>query len=65
MDHNALTDAEKKAGWTSLFDGKNSKGWHGYKTTAFPENWTVKDGALVRIPGKGGPDLVTDGEFGD
>jgi hypothetical protein len=65
VDHNTLTDAEKKAGWTLLFDGKTTKGWHGFKLDKMPETWTAKDGALLRPAGQGGPDLVTDGEFGD
>lgn len=28
---NILTDAERKAGWKLLFDGKTTTGWRGYK----------------------------------
>jgi hypothetical protein len=60
---NELTDAEKKAGWRLLFDGKTTQGWRGYKSQACPDGWKVEDGALVRA-GKGG-DLVTVDEFDD
>jgi hypothetical protein len=54
---NALTDAEKKAGWKLLFDGKTAEGWRGYKKDKFPDGWKVIDGALVRV--SGGGDIVT------
>src|SRR6185369_16193301 len=28
--HNTLTDKEKTAGWTSLFDGRTTKGWRAF-----------------------------------
>ena len=44
---NALTAAEKKDGWTLLFDGKSLDGWRGYKKTdAAGTRWEVKDGLL-------------------
>lgn len=63
IDHNTLTSQEQSDGWVLLFDGKTSKGWHGYKTSSFPEGWTVKDGVLSRVSGKPGADLATDGEY--
>ena len=54
---NQLTDAEKAAGWTLLFDGKDaSTWWRGYKSDKLPEKWVVEEGALVR---KGGGDIIT------
>ena len=42
---NTLTDAEKKAGWTLLFDGKTLDGWRGYKKPdATGTRWKVEDG---------------------
>jgi type 1 glutamine amidotransferase len=63
--HNVLTLREKLEGWTSLFDGKTGKGWHGFKMQAFPENWEAAAGVLRRKEGKNGPDLVTDAEYAD
>ena len=67
---NTLTDAEKKAGWKLLFDGKTTKGWRGYQMTKMPPGWEVIDGALVRVHGGaggkgagGGDDLVTTDQF--
>ena len=42
-----LTDAEKAAGWVSIFDGKTLEGWKSNEKT---EGFEVKDGCIV---GKG------------
>jgi type 1 glutamine amidotransferase len=56
---NALTDAEKAAGWVLLFDGKSSNSFRGYKQEKFPsEGWVVEDGALHRRAGKEAGDIV-------
>ncbi len=61
---NALSPAEKKAGWRLLFDGKSTAGWRGFKQAEFPNSgWVVKDGALYRPAGKGGGDIVTVDQF--
>ena len=39
---NKLTKAEKKDGWSLLFDGKSLEGWEGD-----PEVWSVRDGLIV------------------
>jgi hypothetical protein len=60
---NTLSDAEKAAGWTLLFDGTTTKGWHSFKKTTFPQNgWDVQDGWLHCL-GKRGGDVISDGEF--
>lgn len=52
---NTLTDAEKKAGWTLLFDGRSLDGWRGYKKAdAAGLRWKVDDGALS-LPAKTEP----------
>ena len=60
---NTLTDDEKAAGWTLLFDGKTTNGWHVYNQQGV-SGWDVKDGELIAL-GKdgGGKDIVTDQEF--
>jgi len=67
---NRLTNAEKKAGWRLLFDGKTTEGWRGYKMDKMPPGWKVIDGALVRVSGGaggkgagGGDDIITADQF--
>ncbi len=61
---NMLTPAEKKAGWTTLFDGQSLNGWRGYKATEIGKGWKVQDGAIVLTEGKSG-DLVSAQTYGD
>lgn len=57
---NTLTDAEKKAGWKLLFDGKTLAGWNSWKTKKALKvgAWQAKDGALA-LTGRGGGDIYT------
>ena len=57
-----LTDAERRAGWRLLFDGRSTTGWHGYGRKDVPDGWQAVDGELTRV-GPGG-DIVTDEKFG-
>jgi hypothetical protein len=63
--NNQLTDAEKKEGWVSLFDGTSTNGWHLYNRGKIPSVWIVKDDELYcdanskREQG----DLTSDKEF--
>lgn len=59
---NALTDAERTAGWELLFDGASLSGWRAY-SGGDPVGWAVSDGMLMRS-GPGG-DIVTDRDFED
>lgn len=44
---NTLTDAEKKAGWILLFDGRSLDGWRAYKKSdAAGLRWTIDDNSL-------------------
>jgi len=69
---NTLADAERRDGWTLLFDGKSLAGWHVFKRTGEAKSgWhAAGDGTLVcpksngRPNGSGG-DLVTDAKFAD
>ncbi len=54
---NTLTEAEKKAGWTLLFDGKTTKGWRNFKQDKVSDGWKVVDGTISRV-GKAG-DIMT------
>jgi len=67
---NSLSDAEKKAGWRLLFDGKSTEGWRGYKMEKMPPGWKVIDGKMVRVSGGaggkgagGGDDIITVEQF--
>ncbi|WP_373515377.1 DUF1080 domain-containing protein [Persicitalea sp.] len=54
--------AQKTGKWTSLFDGKSTKGWHAYRADN-AKKWMVMSGALMTHGGSG--DLVSDKEYGD
>ena len=58
---NALTDAEKAAGWRLLFDGTTTSGWRNYGKPTISDGWQVQEGALTRV-GAGG-DIITTDEF--
>lgn len=59
-DANALSDAEKAAGWKLLFDGKSLAGWTSFKKTTPPEKgWDIQDGWLHHIAKGGGGDIVS------
>ncbi|TAN16058.1 MAG: DUF1080 domain-containing protein [Chitinophagaceae bacterium] len=62
---NTLTKREKREGWQSLFNGDNLEGWHTYHKKDVDPCWSVNDGAieLNHSKGKGGGDLVTNGEY--
>ena len=59
---NELTAAEKKAGWTLLFDGKSTEHFRNYKKESVSPKWEVKDGVLT-LTGKGGGDIITRKEY--
>jgi hypothetical protein len=61
---NALTDAEKAAGWKLLFNGKDLSGWHNFKADGVKPGWQVKDAALVCVDPKNAGDIVTADQFG-
>lgn len=62
-----ISQAQK--GFTPLFDGKTTAGWHTYNKTTVGSAWQVQDGALHLDPktkgADGGGDLVTDKEYKD
>ncbi len=62
-------DTEQEHGffWVSLFDGKTTAGWRGFKSDTIPEGWVVEEGMLVTL-GKGGDlggDIITEGQYED
>ena len=63
-DTNKLTAAEKSEGWVSLFNGKNTNGWHKYGNKPVGAAWKVADGYLyIDTASKDGGDIVTDDEY--
>ena len=64
VTENTLTEAERVAGWTLLFDGQSTNQWRGYLKETFPkEGWTVKNGKLIIT--RGGGDLITKKKYGN
>jgi len=74
---NTLTDAERAAGWTLLFDGQTLHGWRGLGFTGIPTaHWVVADGTIKKVasgkfpvqadgqPLEGG-DLISEGKYRD
>lgn len=58
-----INKQEQKADWTSLFDGKSFKGWHGFNKVGPIQNWTIEDGAMVCLGAAAdahGGDIVSD-----
>ena len=60
---NALTEAERSAGWTLLFDGSSLEGWRGYGADEAPGGWAAVEGALTRVAPAG--DLITRAQYED
>lgn len=63
QEMNALTSAERDAGWQLLFDGQSLDGWRGYNGRDALGGWAVEDGTLAWV-GEGG-DIVTGRQFTD
>ena len=69
-DTTSTTTTATPDGWTPLFDGKTTAGWHTYGKQTIGKAWKVEDGAL-RLDAASkkdwqtaeGGDIVTDKEF--
>lgn len=68
---NALSAAEKSAGWQLLFDGKSFTGWRAFTGTDVPlDKWKVEDGTLhalkgVHLAGDRKSDIITEKKYTD
>ncbi|UBM57800.1 DUF1080 domain-containing protein [Marinilongibacter aquaticus] len=63
---NALSTQEKEEGWTLLFDGQSTDGWHLYNQGKVASAWIVEDGLLNCVADTFDvvhEDLLTDEEF--
>ena len=56
-ERNSLTQAEQKAGWKLLFDGKSLEHFRGYKKDKPDPAWRAEHNA-IKLVGRGG-DLMT------
>lgn len=59
-------NAQTNKGFTSLFDGKTTTGWHTYGKDFAGKAWTVEDGTIhfnPKLKNNDGGDLVTDKEY--
>lgn len=61
----ALGEAEKRAGFRLLFDGKSLSQWRGFKRETPPAGWMASRGELQYLTGIEGGDLMTREMFGD
>ncbi len=55
---NQLSEAEKRGGWKTLFDGASTDAWRNYKKDSISDGWKIVDGTLVRAE-KGAGDIIT------
>lgn len=66
---NELTESEKDAGYTLLFNGNDSEGWRSAQGESFPEKgWTVGNGVIKVHSSDGGEstnggDIVTEEQY--
>lgn len=69
---NTLNEAEKKAGWQLLFDGKSMTGWHAFKKKSIGKSWIINENAIhldantetdKRAKPFDGGDIVSDQEY--
>lgn len=59
-------NAQKNKGFTPLFDGKTTTGWHTYGKNFVGKAWNAEDGTLhlnPKLKNNDGGDLVTDKEY--
>lgn len=59
-------EASAQKGFTKIFDGKTTKGWHTYGKSTVTDRWKVEDGAIhfnVNADKSQSGDLVTDNEY--
>ncbi|MDP6538837.1 MAG: DUF1080 domain-containing protein [Planctomycetota bacterium] len=66
QEPNTLSEAERAAGWALAFDGETAAGWRRFRGEGFPAGgWQVDGGALRKVAGAGGGDLVSERSYQD
>lgn len=60
---NTLSEAERRAGWQLLFDGRSADAFRNFRKDSLGPGWEVRDGAVVRA-GRGAGDIITRDQFG-
>jgi len=61
---NELTDAEQKADWKLLFNGRDFDGWHSFKHDDVLAGWQIRDGAITCADPHNAGDLCTNDRYG-
>ena len=62
----AIDDLIARERWELLFDGERAHGFRRFRGDAFPEKgWAIEDGAIHKVAGAGGGDIVTRREYKD
>ena len=56
-----MSQSQMGGEWRSLFDGRTTTGWRGYRQQTMPAGWQVVDGALTRVGDA--TDIVTTDQF--
>ncbi|MBP7990962.1 MAG: DUF1080 domain-containing protein, partial [Sediminibacterium sp.] len=51
----------QKSEWISLFNGKNTKGWHSYGKETVGKAWKVMDGGILYLDASNKSDWQTNG----
>lgn len=59
---NTLTQQQKSAGWTLLFNGQDMSQWRNFKQKGLDSRWVVENGEM-KLTGKGGGDILTKKQY--
>ncbi|MBF0198044.1 MAG: DUF1080 domain-containing protein [Planctomycetes bacterium] len=64
ITHNTLSEKEKQEGWKLLFNGKDFKGWAGFRKDEIGAKWVIDQNAMHLSSGGGG-DIITLKQYKD
>lgn len=59
---NELSQAEKQAGWSLLFDGISAENFRNFKKEGISDGWVIEDGVLIR-KNQGAGDIISKNEY--